>query len=130
MNKEIEEMANLVCDYVKSRELDKVYILQNVEPDLLFTTHNGGVAEALYNAGYRKTVWHKVADGDLPPEQEPHTEAKQYWCHYADDSGYTMAYFNNQTKTFYDEYSDEYWSTYDITDIDYWTELPKYEGEE
>ena len=23
-------------------------------------------AEALYNANYRKIVWHKVADGDLP----------------------------------------------------------------
>lgn len=24
------------------------------------------IAEDLYNAGYHKTIWHKVADGDLP----------------------------------------------------------------
>ena len=24
------------------------------------------VSEELYNAGYHKTIWHKVADGDLP----------------------------------------------------------------
>lgn len=27
-------------------------------------------AEALYNAGYHKTTWHKVADGDLPKEKQ------------------------------------------------------------
>ena len=27
-------------------------------------------AEALINEGYRKTIWHKVADGDLPKQEK------------------------------------------------------------
>lgn len=127
MNKEIKEVATILswnaeeckdnCEECKydNDELPCLAVLQ---------------AERLYNAGYRKTVWHKVADGDLPPEQEPHTEAKQYWCHFDDNSGYTLAYFNDYDKTFYDYCDDERPRTYKITGIDFWTELPTYKGEE
>lgn len=65
MNKEIDEITEIrrmicgVCGVQDDCTLD------NVEPCVACKE----LAEALYNAGYRKTVWHKVADGDLPNDK-------------------------------------------------------------
>lgn len=62
MNKEIEEMAQVIFDYVDSKQMTKVYIVSNHANELAKPfLHNTGVAEALYNAGYRKTFTSDLA---------------------------------------------------------------------
>lgn len=62
MNKEIEEMAQVIFDYVDSKQMTKVYIVSNHAHELAKPfLHNTGVAEALYNAGYRKTFTSDLA---------------------------------------------------------------------
>lgn len=55
MNKEIEEMAQVIFDYVDSKQMARVFIVSNHANELAKPfLHNTGVAKALYNAGYRK----------------------------------------------------------------------------
>lgn len=152
MNKEIEEMATTLswnaeeckdnceeCKYdndeipclavLQAERLYKAGYRKIDEKEIRQKAFTAGYEQGKFDARY-KTIWHKVADGDLPPEQEPYTEAKQYWCHFDDNSGYTLAYYNDYDKTFYDYCDDERPRTYKITGIDFWTELPTYEGEE
>lgn len=53
---QIEEMMQVIFDYVNSKGMKNVYIVGNeFASDMKSYFHNFGVAEALYNAGYRKT---------------------------------------------------------------------------
>lgn len=55
MRNEIEEMAKSLFDYVDDKKQKKVYILGNgTAKEMREYSHNQGIAEALYNAGYRK----------------------------------------------------------------------------
>lgn len=60
MNKEqqIEEIEQFIYDYVDSKQTEKVYLFSSRVIELVKLakpfTHNKGIAEALYNAGYRK----------------------------------------------------------------------------
>lgn len=54
MNKEIEEMAQVIFDYVDSKQMTRVFIVNHANELAKPFVHNTGVAKALYNAGYRK----------------------------------------------------------------------------
>lgn len=57
-NKEqqIEEIEQFIYDYVDSKQTERVYLLSSRVNELAKPfVHNKGLAEALYNAGYRKT---------------------------------------------------------------------------
>lgn len=57
MNKEqqIEEIEQFIYDYVDSKQTERVYLLSSRVNELAKPfVHNKGIAEALYNAGYRK----------------------------------------------------------------------------
>ena len=57
MNKEqqIEEIEQFIYDYVDSKQTEKVYLFSSRVDELAKPfVHNKGVANALYNAGYRK----------------------------------------------------------------------------
>lgn len=102
MNEEIETMAN-ICEMNKNE----------------WSSHKQGFcyaqAEALYNAGYRKTVWHKVVDGDLPKGKclvLIFYESEILGKHYTTDLFYMGRFVNHEGQ------------------VIAWTELPKYEGEE
>ena len=51
---QIAKMAKEVCKYVQSRKIEKAYILEKPKDEMFQYSHNYGLAEALYNAGYRK----------------------------------------------------------------------------
>ena len=58
MNKEqqIEEIEQFIYDYVDNKQTEKVYLCSSHVNELAKPfVHNKGIAEALYNAGYRKT---------------------------------------------------------------------------
>lgn len=128
MNKEIEELAMVIGNatndaYSKITEQTLAFVKKNHK----YSSKNDFekahpktaaelTAEALYNAGYRKTVWHKVADGDLPVFGNTVI---------AYDGFYTFAAYKN--------YENEwYYVAYDTPacGIIAWAELPEYEGEE
>lgn len=85
-------------------------------------------AEVLVENGYHKTIWHKVADGDLPKE------CTEIYCCYNCPIGLAYdicSYFTDygeETPHFYYYDSEEGWIRQD--DVIAWTELPKYQGEE
>lgn len=60
MNKEqqIEEIEQFIYDYVDSKQTEKVYLFSSRVIEFVKLakpfTHNKGIAEALYNAGYRQ----------------------------------------------------------------------------
>lgn len=58
MDKEqqIEEIEQFIYDYVDSKQTESVYLCSSRVNKLAKPfVHNKGIAEALYNAGYRKT---------------------------------------------------------------------------
>nr|DAJ86952.1 MAG TPA: hypothetical protein [Caudoviricetes sp.] len=67
MNKEqqIEEIEQFIYDYVDSKQTEKVYLFSSRVIEFVKVakpfTHNKGIAEALYNAGYRKTFTSDLA---------------------------------------------------------------------
>lgn len=107
MNEQIKEMASIVEDFIPSEA--KYYVEEK------------DIAEALYNAGYRKTVWHKVADGDLPNGIQDVIVALK------SPNGYitTVANYNKDGKFVLYGLGEIV-----IKKVIIWTELPKYEGEQ
>lgn len=82
------------------------------------------IAEDLYNEGYRKVVWHKVADGDLPKRQNADTYAIPIQAYYIDFSGIKgngPLYFYFIDNTFRNL------NDCKPVNVIAWTELPKYE---
>lgn len=80
-------------------------------------------AEVLYNAGYHKTIWHKVADGDLPKNANYVLVAYRYALRRYSIVSYAIACYegNNFRKW---STSDDYFKHDD--DVIAWTELPEY----
>lgn len=82
------------------------------------------VAEALCNEGYHKTVWHKVADGDLPKQENGDVIAIPVQVCYKNEIGIKCngpCYFFFITGNFRELNSAK------TLDVIAWTELPKYE---
>ncbi|MBQ0099386.1 MAG: hypothetical protein KBS91_02425 [Firmicutes bacterium] len=76
-------------------------------------------AEKVYNAGYRKQVWHKVADGDLPKK-----EGKYYVViKVANYTFYNVLDFSENKFIMYDS---EYGEFITVNEVIAWTELPEY----
>lgn len=64
MNKEqqIKEIEQFIYDYVDSKQTESVYLCSSRVNKLAKPfVHNKGIAEALYNAGYRKTFTSDLA---------------------------------------------------------------------
>ena len=81
-------------------------------------------AEVLHNAGYRKTVWHKVADGDLPKQENGNVIAMPVQACYKNEMGIKVngpCYFFFITGNFRELNSGK------TLDVIAWTELPIYE---
>ena len=77
------------------------------------------MGKALYNLGYRKIVWHKVADGDLPKK------TSLYLCKMIYEETYNYEYKVLLFNTIYG-FHDNGLSISNDTVIA-WTELAKYE---
>lgn len=109
MNKEIEEIA---------KDLSTI-LLAEAE---YYCDSEGGIvtekfAERLFNAGYRKTVWHKVADGDLPKD-----DSNIIFTITIDGiPSSTVGWYNARTGVFVSYH----FGTFD--NVTAWTELPRYE---
>ena len=55
-NEQFEEIEQFIYDYVDSKQTERVYLFGSRVDELAKPfVHNKGIAEALYNAGYRKT---------------------------------------------------------------------------
>lgn len=81
-------------------------------------------AEIFYNAGYRKTVWHKVADGDLPKQENDNVIAMPVQACIENDIGVKMhspCYFFFIDNTFRNLNSTK------TLNVIAWTGLPIYE---
>lgn len=64
MNKEqqIEEIEQFIYDYVDSKRTKRIYLFgSSVNESVKPFVYNKGIAEALYNAGYRKTFTSDLA---------------------------------------------------------------------
>ena len=82
------------------------------------------VAEALYNAGYHKTVWHKVADGDLPKQENGDVIATPVQVCYKNEIGIKC---NSPCYFFFIDNSFRALNSNVALDVIAWTELPIYE---
>ena len=107
----IEEMAKIACPF-------------HYDEKMCFDEHCNDtgcwalpIAEELYNAGYHKAIWHKVADGDLPKDYE-------HWFLTVNDNGYYEVANFNKNGDFW--VYDDYCHKYVLSGIIAWTELPKY----
>lgn len=97
---QIKELADFIFDYT--------------EPAVLGASD---VAEIIYDAGYHKTMWHKVAEGDLPKYPT------FYFCHYKG------IYINSGEP--YEANHEMFWNgkrfiTDSTNQVIAWTELPSY----
>lgn len=76
---QIEEMAKTIFLYVDSKGKKNVYIVGSEFADDLKTySHNYGVAETLYNAGYRKTFTSDLANDTQKALKEFAEYLKEY----------------------------------------------------
>lgn len=84
-------------------------------------------AEVLHNAGYRKTVWHKVADGDLPKQENDNVIAMPVQAYIENGVGiklHSPCYFFYIDNTFRELNSTR------TLNVIAWTNLPIYEEDE
>lgn len=83
-------------------------------------------AKAFINAGYRKTVWHKVADGDLPKQlNKDHVAVPVQVC-YVNGIGLKI---NSPCYFFFIDNQFRALNSNVTLDVIAWTELPTYEEE-
>ena len=118
MNKEqIEEMARSCCSRTYKtceeciKESEKIFGKTDIDDCECYS-----YARRFFNKGYRKTIWHKVAEDDLPKED----------CEviFVSDTGYHYGgIYVKITDAFYADGD----TKYDIDEVIAWTELPKYE---
>lgn len=79
MNKEqqIEEIEQVIYEYVDSKQREKVYLFSSRVDELAKPIlHNKGIAEALYNAGYRKIDGDNYVSREWHDEQVLHLESE------------------------------------------------------
>lgn len=73
------------------------------------------IAETLYNEGYRRIIWHKVEDGDLPEDcQEVRFVSDTHRC--------VNGVYCKEPNAFYHDADIKY----NIDEVIAWTELPEY----
>lgn len=83
------------------------------------------VGRALYNLGYRKTIWHKIADNDLPTDIE--WKIIYYHQYPTEGSGtaYIAAYYSQIFDSFITPGLDHPFIAIDR--VIAWTDCPKFE---
>ena len=94
MNKEqqIEEIEQFIYDYVDSKQTEKVYLCSSHVNELAKPfVHNKVIAEALYNAGYRKTFTSDLASDTQKAFKEGYEKGCET-CVQAWDNGYNDGY--------------------------------------
>lgn len=118
--KQIEEMARSCCSraYKTCKECIKESekILGKVD---IYECECYSYASRFFNKGYHKTIWHKVADGDLPKK------TSLYLCKMIYEETYNYEYKVLLFNTIYG-FHDNGLSIANDTVIA-WTELAKYE---
>ena len=83
-------------------------------------------AEIFSNAGYHKTIWHKVADGDLPKQLNKDVIAMPVQVCYRNDIGIKI---NSPCYFFFIENKFKALNSTKTLNVIAWTELPIYEGD-
>lgn len=120
MNNEIEKMARKICFRSSTWETCKRCLEYNHATRCSYCDY----AEAFINEGYRKTVWHKVADVDLPKQENDNVIAMPVQACIENDIGVKMhspCYFFFIDNTFRNLNSTK------TLNVIAWTELPTYE---
>lgn len=124
MSNEIEKMARIIC-------ITRSDIWNTCEECLEYNNmtrcYCHEYAEALINEGYRKTVWHKVADGDLPKQENGNVIAMPVQVCYKNGIGIKV---NSPCYFFFIDNQFRALNSNITLDVIAWTELPKYEGDE
>lgn len=120
MNNEIEKMARKIC--LRSDTWNTCE--ECLEYHHATRCYYHEYAEAFINEGYRKTIWHKVADGDLPKQENGNVIAMPVQACYKNEMGIKVngpCYFFFITGNFRELNSGK------TLDVIAWTELPIYE---
>lgn len=123
MNNEIEEMARKICFKSGIWETCK----RCLEYNNITRCYCHDYVKIFIDAGYHKTVWHKVADGDLPKQENGNVIAMPVQACYTNEIGIKVngpCYFFFITGNFRELNSAR------TLDVIAWTELPIYEGVE
>lgn len=81
------------------------------------------IAEELYSAGYRKTIWHKVVEGDLPKRSNKDIHAVPVQAYYEDSNGLKS---NGPLYYFFLDNSFHTLGNPRVVKVIAWTELPEY----
>lgn len=117
--KQIEEMAKSCCSraYKTCKECIKESekILGKVD---IYECECYSYASRFFNKGYRRTIWHKIADGDFPPDN------KKVLFKLAKCDELTVGFSCEDGLFDLQTYPGFYCTDADIIA---WTELPKYE---
>lgn len=120
MNKEIEEMARKICFRSGAWDTCKRCFQYHDATRCSYCDY----VEAFINAGYRKTVWHKVADGDLPKPENGNVIAVPVQACYTNEMGIKV---NGPCCFFFITGNFRELNSNRILDVIAWTELPIYE---
>lgn len=120
MNKEIEKMARKICprsDIWNTCE-------ECLECNNMMRCYCHEYAEALINEGYRKMIWHKVADGDLPKPENGNIIAVPVQACYTNEMGIKV---NGPCCFFFIDNTFRSLNIEKTLNVIAWTELPIYE---
>lgn len=112
---QIEKMAKDIPFLTLEREVFVSFDRKEKRGWILSKEDTTAIAEALYNAGYHKSIWHKVADDDLPKEDHEVIFVSGTGDHHS-------GVYVEITNAFYTEGDIKY----NIDEVIAWTELPKH----
>lgn len=122
MNNEIEKMARKICSRSDTWDTCEGCLEYHHATRCYYHEYS----EAFINEGYRKTVWHKVADGDLPKQlNKDHVAVPVQVC-YVNGIGLKI---NSPCYFFFIDNSFRALNSNVKLDVIAWTELPTYEGD-
>lgn len=120
MNNEIENMARKLCFRSGAWETCKECFEYH---DATRCSYHKYV-ETLINEGYRKTIWHKVADGDLPKPENGNVIAIPVQACYTNKTGIKV---NGPCCFFFIDNTFRSLNFEKTLNVIAWTELPIYE---
>ena len=120
MKNEIEEMARKICFRSDTWDTCEGCLEHHYASRCYYQEY----AEAFINAGYRKTVWHKVADGDLPKQENGNVIAMPVQACYKNKIGIKV---NGPCYFFFIDNTFRSLNSSLTLDVIAWTELPIYE---
>lgn len=123
MNKEIEQMARKICSRSDTWNTCEGCFEYHHATRCYYHDY----AEAFIDEGYRKTIWHKVADGDLPKQENGNVIAMPVQVCYKNKIGIKV---NGPCYFFFIDNSFRALNSHVTLDVIAWTELPTYEGDE